>query len=209
MTLLSILVHRNPKTLYPHEFIDHLTMDHNNCFRPKQAKIYDTLFMQALLFSQGKVLLMKQKTKKLENAKWEIPQSTWHAYDLSDFPEKHAQVERHALTALNRITDLLPEQVCPYVQDRHDYAVDIVKSDGAVRFAWAIALSYEMRMDVAQTPSLRCQDQDVQVGAFDYKEILELDMEAVWKVQLVRILRERWEMEKMVKECTGSINWDL
>lgn len=181
---------RSLANIRPHEFIDHLTMDHNQCFKPKVARVFDMLYMQALLFHKDHVLLVSPK--ELQTPCWEPPQSMWHTHDLYR-PEvtSNTQVERHIYKALNLVSDLLPNEVIHSTHhERHDSAVDLVKTDGKLTYGWSVTVSFELR---DETPISKLRNISPDRGAFWFTEnnIKNTNMIPVWKAKVLEIFELR------------------
>ncbi|KAK6008364.1 hypothetical protein QM012_000267 [Aureobasidium pullulans] len=172
--------------IHPHEFIDHLTMDHNECFKPKVARAFNMLYMQALLFFKNHVLLVSPK--ELQTPCWEPAQSIWHAYDLYR-PEvtSNTQVERHIYKALNLVSDILPDEVSSDdIFGRHDSAVNLVTTNGKLTYGWSVTVAFDFK-DEALLTKFRRISPDRNVGFFSENKIRDLDMIPVWKAKVLEI----------------------
>lgn len=191
-TLVGKTQERALADIRPQIFIDHLTMDHNACFRPKVARVFDMLFMQALLFYKDNVFLVSPK--ELQTPCWEPPQSIWHACDLHR-PEavSPVQVESHIYKALNLFSDLLPDEVVYRTNHgRHDSAVNLVKTDGKLTYGWSVALSFELKNDTYAS-RFRSISPDLNVGVFSENKVKDLNMDPVWKAKVLEIFKLRKE----------------
>ncbi|KAH0371700.1 hypothetical protein KCU65_g1840, partial [Aureobasidium melanogenum] len=172
----------------PQTFIDNLTMDHNAFFKPKVARVFDMLFMQALLFAKDNVFLVSPK--ELQTPCWEPPQSIWHTCDLHR-PEavSPVEVERHIYKALNLFSDLLPDEVVYCTNHgRHDSAVNLVKTDGKLTYGWSVALLFDFKND-AYASRFRRISLDLNVHWFSENQIKGLNMNPVWKAKVLEIFK--------------------
>ncbi|KAG9628838.1 hypothetical protein KCU64_g17711, partial [Aureobasidium melanogenum] len=189
-TLVGKTQERALANIRPHAFIGHLTMDHNACFKPKVARVFDMLFMQALLFYKDNVFLVSPKV--LQTPCWEPPQSIWHACDLHR-PEavSPVQVEKHIYKALNLFSDLQPDEVvCCVNHGRHDSAVNIVRNNGKLTYGWSVALSFEFKNETYAS-RFRNVSPDLNVALFSENKIKDLNMDPVWKAKVLEIFSLR------------------
>ncbi|KAG9561237.1 hypothetical protein KCU71_g4230, partial [Aureobasidium melanogenum] len=189
-TLVGKTQERALVNIRPHAFIGHLTMDHNACFKPKVARVFDMLFMQALLFYKDNVFLVSPKV--LQTPCWEPPQSIWHACDLHR-PEavSPVQVEKHIYKALNLFSDLQPDEVvCCVNHGRHDSAVNIVRNNGKLTYGWSVALSFEFKNETYAS-RFRNVSPDLNVALFSENKIKDLNMDPVWKAKVLEIFSLR------------------
>ncbi|KAH0010150.1 hypothetical protein KCU78_g10447, partial [Aureobasidium melanogenum] len=189
-TLVGKTQERALANIRPHAFIDHLTMDHNACFKPKVARVFDMLFMQALLFYKDNVFLVSPKV--LQTPCWEPPQSIWHACDLHR-PEavSPVQVEKHIYKALNLFSDLQPDEVASCVNyRRHDSAVNLVRNNGKLTYGWSVALSFDFKHETYAS-RFRKVSPDLHVAFFSENEIKDLNMDPVWKAKVLEIFSLR------------------
>ncbi|KEQ96878.1 hypothetical protein AUEXF2481DRAFT_38286 [Aureobasidium subglaciale EXF-2481] len=189
-------VRRRPvERLRPHEFLDHLTMDHNISYRPRIAKVYDILFMQALLFHKDLVLLVSQR--ELKTPRWEPPQSVWHGYDVSTLPSK-VPIWYHVRKAINQVTDFQPSEVAPCAGcERHDSPVDIVKTNGKLTHGWAVAYAFDVKPECIRS-TLLVHRTDLVIGFFKEHQVEHLNMDPVWKSKLLEVFKSRREIGKSV-----------
>ncbi|KAI5208522.1 hypothetical protein E4T39_01262 [Aureobasidium subglaciale] len=157
--------------------------------------VYDILFMQALFFHRDQVLLVT--SKELETPCWELPQSVWHAYDLSTLPA-NAPIYHHVRKALNQVTDLHPSELVSSAGcERHDSAVDLVKTDGELTHGWAIACAFEVKPGCLRA-SLHSHCTDLAIGFFREQQVGQLNMDPVWKAKLLEIFKLRREAGKTI-----------
>lgn len=148
------------------------------------------LYMQALLFHKDHVLLVSPK--ELQTPCWEPLQSMWHTHDLYR-PEvaSNTQVERHIYKALNLVSDLLPDEVARSAHhERHDSAVDLVKTDGKLTYGWSVTVSFELR-DETPVSKFRNISPDRKAFWFNENNIKDLNMIPVWKAKVLEIFKLR------------------
>ncbi|KAG9686780.1 hypothetical protein KCU95_g11450, partial [Aureobasidium melanogenum] len=191
-TLVGKTQERALANIRPQVFIDCLTVDHNACFKPKVARVFDMLFMQALLFYKDNVFLVSPK--ELQTPCWEPPQSIWHACDLHR-PEAVSpiHVESHIYKALNLFSDLLPDEVVYCTNHgRHDSAVNLIKTNGKLTHGWSVALSFELKNDTYAS-RVRSMSPDLNVGVFNENKVKGLNMDPVWKAKVLEIFKLRKE----------------
>ncbi|KAG9853312.1 hypothetical protein KCU98_g3358, partial [Aureobasidium melanogenum] len=191
-TLVGKTQERALANIRPHAFIDHLTMDHNACFKPKVARVFDMLFMQALLFYKDNVFLVSPK--ELQTPCWEPPQSIWHACDLHR-PEavSPVQVEHHIYKALNLFSDLQPDEVVYCVNHgRHDSAVNLVRNNSELTYGWSVSLSFDFKNETYAS-RFRKISPDLNVVPFSENKIKDLNMDPVWKAKVLEIFKLRRE----------------
>ena len=189
-TLVGKTQERSLAHIHPHEFIDHLTTDHDACFKPKVARVFDMLYMQALLFHKDFVLLVSPT--ELQPPSWEPPQSISHTRDLYR-PEvtSNTQVERHIYKALNLVSDILPDEVRRSIHhERHDCAVDLVKTNGELCYGWSVTVSFDFK-DPIFAHKFRRISPDRRVQWFTENEVKLLDMIPVWKAKVLEIFELR------------------
>lgn len=192
-TLVGRTQERALANIRPQVFIDHLTMDHNACFKPKVARVFDMLFMQALLFYKDNVFLVSPK--ELQTPCWEPPQSIWHACDLHRSEAvSPIQVESHIYKALNLFSDLLPDEVVYCTNHgRHDSAVNLIKPNGKLTYGWSVALSFKLKNDTYAS-RVRSMSPDLNVGVFNENKVKGLNMDPVWKAKVLEIFKLRKEV---------------
>ncbi|KAH0354722.1 hypothetical protein KCU81_g1448, partial [Aureobasidium melanogenum] len=191
-TLVGKTQERALANIRPQVFIDCLTMDHNACFKPKVARVFDMLFMQALLFHKDNVFLVS--AKELQTPCWEPPQSIWHACDLHR-PEvvSPVQVESHIYKALNLSSDLMPDEVVYCTNHgRHDSAVNLVQTNGRLTYGWSVALLFELK-NGTYASRIRSISPDLNVGFFSENKVQGLNMDPVWKAKVLEIYKLRKE----------------
>lgn len=148
------------------------------------------LYMQALLFHKDRVLLVSPR--ELQTPCWEPPQSMWHTNDLHR-PEvtSNTQVERHIYKVLNLVSDLLPDEVARSTHhERHDSAVNLVKTNGKLTYGWSVTVSLEFKDDIFVS-KLRSISPDRKVSWFTENNIKDLDMIPVWKAKVLEIFKLR------------------
>ncbi|KAI5249355.1 hypothetical protein E4T43_00740 [Aureobasidium subglaciale] len=193
--LLERVRRRPVERLRPHEFLDHLTMDHNMSYRPRVAKVYDILFMQALLFHKDLVLLVSQR--ELKTPRWEPPQSVWHGYDVSTLPSK-VPIWYHVRKAINQVTDFQPSEIAPCAGcERHDSSVDIVKTNGKLTHGWAVTYAFDVKPECIRS-TLLVHRTDLVIGFFKEHQVQHLNMDPVWKPKLLEVFKLRREVGKSV-----------
>ncbi|TIA23092.1 hypothetical protein D6C80_00967 [Aureobasidium pullulans] len=200
--LLKRVQEHSLSKLRAHEFLENVTLDYNALFKPSKVRIFDFYIMQALLFNGDFVLLVSSRTKKSPCI--EPPQSFWHAYDLSKY-RHHAEIELHMHTTLNRITNLIPDELvlCPGYE-RHDSPVNAVNKNGDVQYGWSTTLCYEVKLS-DPLPKLLNLSAEFMVHSINRKHIKDIkNMDPMWKAKILDIFKAREESEDALQNMRES-----
>lgn len=183
--------------LRAHEFLEYVTLGYNVLFEPRKVRVYDFYIMQALLFNGDFVLLVSSRTKKSPNI--EPPQSILHSYDLSKY-RHHAEIELHMHTVLNRITNLIPDELvlCPGCE-RHDLAIQATNDKGHVQYGWSTTLCYEVKLSDIM-PKLHNLSAEFKAHSIHKNHIKDVkNMDPLWKANILEIFKARKKNEDSLR----------
>ncbi|KAG2160318.1 hypothetical protein JADG_000057 [Aureobasidium aubasidani] len=183
--------------LRAHEFLEYVTLGYNVLFEPRKVRVYDFYIMQALLFNGDFVLLVSSRTKKSPDI--EPPQSILHSYDLSKY-RHHAEIELHMHTVLNRITNLIPDELvlCPGCE-RHDLAIQATNDKGHVQYGWWTTLCYEVKLSDIM-PKLHNLSAEFKAHSIHKNHIKDVkNMDPLWKANILEIFKARKENEDSLR----------
>lgn len=183
--------------LRAHEFLEYVTLGYNVLFEPRKVRVYDFYIMQALLFNGDFVLLVSSRTKKSPNIG--PPQSILHSYDLSKY-RHHAEIELHMHTVLNRITNLIPDELvlCPGCE-RHDLAIQATNDKGHVQYGWSTTLCYEVKLSDIM-PKLHNLSAEFKAHSIHKNHIKDVkNMDPLWKANILEIFKARKENEDSLR----------
>ncbi|THY13640.1 hypothetical protein D6D01_08303 [Aureobasidium pullulans] len=183
--------------LRTHEFLEYVTLGYNALFEPRKVRVYDFYIMQALFFNGDFVLLVSSRIKKPPNI--EPPQSILHSYDLSKY-RHHAEIELHMHTVLNRITNLIPDELvlCPGCE-RHDLEIQATNDKGHVQYGWSTTLCYEVKLSDIM-PKLHNLSADFKAHSIHKNHIKDIkNMDPLWKANILEIFKTRKENEDSLR----------